>query len=208
MGQYFNPCMLTKNERGNDRPTEWIYSHEIKSRYKRHDGKIIMLGQGLKLMEHSWMKNPLCQLVEFLLLPGNPWHMKPIVWAGDYAEPEPETVYNWMDEDGDIRTHEDNLYDFCEDENKYKVGKQPKLLKKYRYILNHTTKQFVDKTKVPDKDGWAIHPLPLLTCEGNGNGGGDYRGDESIIGSWARHTISVDESIPEGYTELIFDITE
>jgi hypothetical protein len=83
-----------------------------------------------------------------------------------------------------------------------------RLQKKYQYILNHTTKQFVDKTKVPINDGWQIHPLPLLTCEGNGRGGGDYLGDNTIIGTWARHIISVDKQVPEDYTELIFNITE
>lgn len=209
MGQYYRPMVLTKNERNQDRPAQWINSHDVKTKYKRNDGKTMLLGQGLKLMEHSWMNNPLCQLVEYLLLPGNAWHKQPIVWAGDYADGEYHNTYNWMDINGVIHTHEENLYNFCKIENKYKVGKKPKLLKKFKYILNHTTKQFVDKTKVPkDKDGWQIHPLPLLTCEGNNRGGGDYRGDNNIIGSWARHIISVDAEIPEDYTELIFDITE
>lgn len=200
--------VLTKNERGNDRPAQWVYSHDVKTKHIGYDGRAMMLGQGLKLMEHSWMKNPLCQLIEFLLLPGGDWHKQPIVWAGDYADPEPETVYNWMDKNGTIHTHEQNLYQFCNKENKYEVRRKPKLLQKFRYILNHTTKQFVDKTKVPNKNGWQIHPLPLLTCVGNGNGGGDYDGDNDIIGSWARHIISVDAAIPDDYTELIFDITE
>lgn len=200
--------MLSKNERGNDRPAEWIYSHDIKSKYTRADGTSIMMGCGLKLMEHSWMNNPMVLIVESFLLPGNPWHKQPIVWAGDYADGEFHNTYNWMDHEGNIRTHEENLYDFCGDHNKIKP-KQVRLAKRYRYILNHTTNQYVDKTKVPaDKDGWRIHPLPLLTCDGNGRGGGDYRGDNAIVGSWVRHNISVDAVIPEGYTELIFDITE
>ena len=207
MGQYYKPMFLNKNERGYDRPAEWIYSHDVKTKHVSYNGTTMLLGQGLKLMEHSWMKNALCQLVESLLLPGGNWHMKPIVWAGDYADPEPETVFNWMHQDGDIRTHEDNLYEFCNDDNKIKP-KVVRLQKKYQYILNHTTKQFVDKTKVPINDGWQIHPLPLLTCEGNGRGGGDYLGDNTIIGTWARHIISVDKQVPEDYTELIFNITE
>ena len=203
MGQYYKPMFLTKNERGNDRPAAWIYSHDIKTKYTRDDGKSFMMGCGLKLMEHSWMNNPMVQIVESLLLPGGNWHKQPIVWAGDYAEPEKET----MDHDGVIRTHNNNLYDFCDDHNKI-TPKIVRLAKRYRYILNHTTNQYVDKTKVPDNDGWHIHPLPLLTCEGNGQGGGDYRGNNPIIGTWARHTLSVDAVIPEGYTELIFDITE
>jgi hypothetical protein len=83
---------------------------------------------------------------------------------------------------------------------------------KTKYLVNHDKKQFVNKTNVPkDRDGWRIHPLPLLTCEGNGRGGGDFRGDSDLVGSWARDIISVESTkstIPKGYTELIFDLTE
>lgn len=206
MGQYYKPMMLSKNERGNDRPAAWIYSHDIKTKYTRDDGKSFMMGCGLKLMEHSWMNNPMVQIVESLLLPGGNWHKQPIVWAGDYAEPEKET----MDHDGVIRTHNNNLYDFCDDHNKI-TPKIVRLAKRYRYILNHTTNQYVDKTKVPDNDGWRIHPLPLLTCEGCFNGGGDYREsqpDANLIGIWARNVISVDSFVPDGYSELIVSFSE
>jgi hypothetical protein len=54
-----------------------------------------------------------------------------------------------------------------------------------------------------------LHPLSLLTAEGNGAGGGDYRGsNEIIVGSWARDVISIDEEIPENYTELICKFNE
>ena len=35
-------------------------------------------------------------------------------------------------------------------------------------------KEFVNKDTMPNNDDWLVHPLPLLTCEGNGRGGGDY----------------------------------
>ena len=47
-----------------------------------------------------------------------------------------------------------------------------------------------------DKDGWIIHPLPLLTCEGNGRGGGDFRGNNPWIGKWARDVISIEKKLP------------
>ena len=82
----------------------------------------------------------------------------------------------------------------------------------YRYIVNHSQKVFVNKSKVPTRDGFALHPLPLLTCEGNGRGGGDYRGSrrlqEPLVGSWARNSISVEEEAPQGYTEILFDLVE
>jgi hypothetical protein len=83
-----------------------------------------------------------------------------------------------------------------------------------KYLVNHDKKQFVDKTKVPkDSDGWQIHPLPLLTCEGNLRGGGDFRGEDvnKLVGSWARDMISVETKkadIPKDYAELIFDLVE
>ena len=70
---------------------------------------------------------------------------------------------------------------------------------------------YVDKNKVP-KDasnwGWKLHPLPLLTCEGNGRGGGDFHGSNELIGTWARDVISVAAKKPKGFKELIFDVTE
>ena len=41
----------------------------------------------------------------------------------------------------------------------------------------------------------------------DGNGSGDFRGDSNIVGSWARHVISVDSNVPADYTELAFNLT-
>ena len=79
---------------------------------------------------------------------------------------------------------------------------------KYRFIVNHSKRLFVDKTKVPTKDGFTLHPLPLLTAEGNGRGGGDYRDGEPLVGSWARDIISVEETAPTDYEELLFNLVE
>jgi hypothetical protein len=81
--------------------------------------------------------------------------------------------------------------------------------KDVRFIINHSKKTFVDKHKgIKDNNGWAIHPLPLLTCEGNGRGGGDYRGESPLIGSWARDVISVSDTKPKDFEELVFDLVE
>ena len=49
-----------------------------------------------------------------------------------------------------------------------------------------------------------INPLPLLLAQGNGQGGGDYRGkNENTVGIWAKNEISIEFEVPEGYKELI-----
>lgn len=180
MGQYYKPIFL--NDYGNP-VKNWVYSHDY--------------GNGLKLMEHSWMKNPMVNAVESLLAEGEPFHKSKIVWAGDYADGEPNS-------DG---TEGRNLYSLCKDDTKIRPDEVEDM--KYQYLINHTKMEYVDKLKVPeDKDGWRIHPLPLLTCEGNGQGGGDYRGDSEVIGSWARNNISASNTIPDGYRELVFDLVE
>ena len=57
-----------------------------------------------------------------------------------------------------------------------------------------------------------MHPLPLLTCEGNGNGGGDYHSEygKEYVGTWARDLIgcvSTKKDL-EGYTEIIPNFKE
>lgn len=180
MGQYYKPCILAKNKKT---VLQWVYSHSF--------------GSGLKLMEHSWAKNPFVRAVESLIYQ-NPQH---IVWGGDYAE--------------NCKGRKSNTYDRCKDSNE--VRPETKLTdKETRFVVNHTKKQYVDKTKVPkDTDGWKIAPLPLLTCEGNGQGGGDFyvvperqQGNTSIIGKWARDLISIEPEKPQGYKELVFDLVE
>ena len=181
MGQYFHPVCLKENKRT---PIAWVYSHEY--------------GNGLKLMEHSWIGNRFVEVVEHLLSPNGDWHKKPLVWAGDYA-----------DNDKGLKT---NVNGRCS--NKIKINPTTYLLiDNLRYIVNHTKGLFVDKTKVPVSDThegveYRVHPLPLLTCEGNGRGGGDFRGESELIGSWARNVISVEAEVPVGYVEVNFDLVE
>ena len=173
MGQYFSPIVLNDKK---TQPKAWIYSHNF--------------GSGLKLMEHSWMKNTFVGAFESLIL-RNPEN---IVWCGDYAD--------------NVKGCKTNLSDRCKESTKVTPTKIT-TLKESRYIINHDKKQFVDKTKVPtDADGWRIHPLPLLTCNSNGRGGGDFRGESELVGKWAYDKISVDSKKPKGYAELIFDLVE
>lgn len=146
---------------------------------------------GSKLMEHSWMKNDFVKSFENMIYK-NPM---PVTWCGDYADAIDGS------EEGD------NFYSLCKETTILKP-KTPLAKTKSRYVINHDTLEYVDKNKVPNKDGWQIHPLPLLTAEGNGRGGGDYRGDSKLVGIWSRNMISVSEKLPEGFTELEFNVVE
>jgi hypothetical protein len=212
MGQYYKAVFLTEN----NKPLASVSSYDF--------------GSGAKLMEHSWAKNPMVRFVErqLMVVP------QKVVWAGDYADHEDPTTLTPMeikllaDDDSEytntekIKENGANLYDLSDlvgklthdenNKNKYEHDYTSVAPLKAKYLINHDKKQFVDKSKTPkDAEGWQIHPLPLLTCEGNGRGGGDFRGESNLIGLWARNRISVatkKSDIPKGFEELIFDIKE
>ena len=153
---------------------------------------------GAKLMEHSYIGNTYVEAVEFLLLNDGEdkarWADSKIVWAGDYADPE---------EDGE------NLYSKAEGSGlQFLIESVPS---DYHYLVNWDKKEYVDKTKAPGEPGnWQVHPLPLLTCEGNGRGGGDYHDDDepSYVGRWARNKVNLMKEVPDGFTEIIVKFTE
>ena len=168
MGQYYKPCILQDDAKT---IKAWANSHDYNN--------------GLKLMEHSYIKNEFVGAIEKQLTPHGSWYKSKIVWAGDYAD----------NDEGDVKF----------------VPPAGVVDKSYKYLINHSKKLFVNKTKIksiPDWKGAKIHPLPLLTCEGNGRGGGDFRGQHDLIGSWARDVISVEAVKPLNYKEVVFDLVE
>ena len=229
MGQYYKPIILNEDKK----PIAFVYSHSF--------------GSGLKLMEHSWMKNDFVGFVEQILF-NTP---NRLVWAGDYADEdikltkdqikeilkENEDYYKKNPETKErdlknLRENGINMYDYAsryahevshsqEVENVYRHDFDLADPRKFKYLINFDKKEFVDKTKVPvsntsEWEGetieWIIHPLPLLTCEGNGRGGGDFRGNgRDLIGRWSRDKIGVvsrKSDIPKGFTEILFNLTE
>ena len=150
MGQYYKPIFLNKSKR----PAAWVYSHDVKSKHTAFDGKTTYIGgEGLKLMEHSYINNSLVGIIENFLMPGGKFYKSPLVWAGDYADAE--TTKPMMNEDGKPM----NLYQMCEDNTKVDVaGLQRKVGKKFRYILNWDKKQFVDKNNLtPIEPGFSLY---------------------------------------------------
>jgi len=219
MGQYYKAVFLTEN----NKPLASVVSYDF--------------GNGAKLMEHSWEKNPFVRFVErqLMITPQR------VVWAGDYADHEnPKTITAreiklLADEESEywnskvLKEKGVNLHSLSEtigklthdenNKNKYEHDYKEVAPLTAKYLVNHDKKEFVNKTKTPkDGNGWKIHPLPLLTCEGNGRGGGDFhintekkQGNVELIGTWARDRISVVSTkteIPKDFTELIFDLVE
>ena len=152
-------------------------------------------GFGAKLMEHSYLRNEGVCTFESELTPEGRHHMSRVVWCGDYADAEPGLGKN--------------LHLICNERNDLMLQTTIKNTDEYPFLVNHTKRQFVDKSKVPKGGpGLKIHPLPLLTCEGNGRGGGDFHGESPLIGSWARDVISAEKTAPAEFTELAFDLRE
>ena len=148
-------------------------------------------GSGVKLMEHSYIDNSFVNTFEFSLSPEGEFYKSRVVWAGDYADKE--------------SGQEKNLHELCTDAEKKMVAPVEKDASKYRYLVNHTKGQYIDKTKTGN-----LHPLPIMTVEGNGRGGGDLGDAPSFVGSWARDVISVEQAVPdvENFEELMFDLGE
>jgi hypothetical protein len=150
-------------------------------------------GFGAKLMEHSYLGGIGVGTFEWELTPEGRHHMSRVAWCGDYADVEPGLGKN--------------LHLICNERKDLMIAPTAATLGEYPFLVNHTKRQFVDKSKVPKgTGGFQIHPLPLLTCEGNGRGGGDFDGTSPLIGSWARDVISAEKTAPADFTELAFDL--
>lgn len=187
MGQYYNPCVLKKNWKTAKNPVE--------ASLKCYD-----YGNGAKLMEHSYIGNSFARSIEFLL--ANQFKGHPFVWCGDYADKvETRTGKHDIYCDASHFIYED--YDSQDNNNKSRAymalaGTIPAMpewkegvewnpyetIPYYKYLINYSKKQYCT-IPVNDNDKYQVHPLPLLTCSGNGRGGGDYRLEDLRVGSWA-----------------------
>jgi len=135
-----------------------------------------MYNHGVKLTEHSYISNNFMKIVENLIGPNGMFYKSRLVWAGDYADNEPN--------------YDKNLYTMCDGKNPFEYKGT---LVSYTYIVNHTKKVYVKKNA-----SMYLHPLSLLTAEGNGSGGGDYYGPNTeTVGTWARDVISMENEAPD-----------
>jgi hypothetical protein len=178
MGQGYCAIILAEKSSKNEIIRTWVHPHSYNN--------------GYKLTEHSYVGNDFVNSVEFLISPLGMFYKSRLVWAGDYADVEPESK---------------NLYEMIDVVPNNTKGSSPPAtsMEGYPYVVNHSKHLFVKKVL----GNFIIHPLPILTSEGNGCGGGDYNGTHmDLVGTWARDIISVEAAIPDGYTELVCDFNE
>ena len=180
-------------------------------------------GHGSKLTEHTSFDSTMVLAVEELLAPKGMFYRSRVVWAGDYADPEPRPTES-TESAPEGASEARNLYNIVseqieEDDEKTTQGKllNSRMLvpnpgeTHRRFVVNHTKKMYVDVERVGEKpeicyNDCRIHPLPLLVAEGNDRGGGDYgahSADYELVGTWARDVISVDDILPAGFEELV-----
>jgi hypothetical protein len=179
MGQYYNVVFLADKKHKNEIIRLWLSSYNYM--------------QGSKLTEHAFIGNPFVVAAEWMLCPKGAMYMSRIVWAGDYADDE-ENINK-------------NLHNLCEEDNENIIIVRNRDTSMYKYIVNHTKRLYVNKMRQNNNSD--IHPLPLLVCEGNGRGGGDYYGNNmNLCGTWARDCISMEMQPPEDFTELVCEFYE
>lgn len=205
MGQYYNPSILKKNWKTANNP--------VRVALKCYD-----FGNGAKLMEHSYIGNNFVRSIEFLL--ANTFKGNPFVWVGDYAdEVETRTGTHDIYTDANRFIYED--YDNPNNDNKSKaydalMGTIPAMpewkegqvwnpyetIPYYKYLVNYSKKEYCIIPK--NEEEYQVHPLPLLTCSGNGRGGGDYHLEDSRIGMWAYDKIGItnDKAEIENFEEI------
>ena len=180
MGQYYRPIVETTQGRT-------VFNRDV-------DGEYTLA----KLLEHSYWDNTFCRAFAEKLVdtPTN------VCWVGDYAEPEECEKLGFT-------------YDEVWGENAKTVSvKKPYFsLDEGRYLVNQTRGEVVDLREYKRKailtnPRWGIiNPIPLLTCLGNGRGGGDFRKNEkstnSYVGRWAWDVIYLtNDEPPKDYRKI------
>lgn len=201
MGQYYKPLLIS-----DDGTKQTAYSHDY--------------GNGLKLMEHSWIGNNFVNAV-LANLDGTPQRL---AWIGDYAD---DVAGEKCPFGGGFINDRDTFMKFFKsvwtNEDGVKAAtKIDKDLPEYKlsdeeadcFIVNLTKNCYIDMEKYvaenTDRNKWCINPLPLLTSVGNGQGGGDYYGSDPDwdVGSWAFDKIYITALKPANMEEVMFHFHE
>lgn len=188
MGQYYIPVL--KDNNGNFTA---FYSHAYDN--------------GLKLMEHSYVRNNFVNAVCNRLFK-NPHN---VCWQGDYVELEELMQTGWFETDEEASAHYDNVWG--DDNDKVHFAKPADENEEFDwsgdyYLINHTKAVYLEIPKPIDGD-WVVHPLPILTAISNGRGGGDYWGvNNDRAGEWWGDLIEISDEIPQDYEQVAVEFKE
>lgn len=203
MGQYYHPLLIDK-----DGAKYTACSHDFDN--------------GLKLMEHSWVGNNFVNAI-LNMLSGHPMR---VAWLGDYSSSECDQYDlggGFVKGREDFMRYYKSAYDrkvADNDADSVKTIKNDG--KEYLFDLEHADCFLVNMTKgcyidlaeyvsennfTPSWDNalYCINPLPLLTCVGNGMGGGDYSGiNGADVGIWAFDEIYVTVLKPANLEKIMY----
>lgn len=205
MGQYYTPVEILYL---NDGMYFIIYSFSCQVKGLGHNG--------VKLMEHSWWDNEFltnfcARLYERSRENNKETH---ILWLGDCAELDGLSSLEGLSACFARVTRRSWLKQALQDPNRKEIdigNTNPDFSLINKFLVNTTKQEFINCTTYyncnHDVDDWCIHPLPLLTAVGNGEGGGDYFGvNNELVGRWAGDALYIDDEEPVEPFKEIFPI--
>lgn len=205
MGQYYTPVEILYL---NDGTHFIIYSFSCQVKGLGHNS--------VKLIEHSWWNNEFltnfcARLYERSRENNKETH---ILWLGDYAELDGLSSLEGLSACFARVVQRSWLKQALQDPNRKEIdigNTNPDFSLINKFLVNTTKQEFINCTTYyncnHDVDDWCIHPLPLLTAVGNGEGGGDYFGvNNELVGRWAGDALYIDDEEPVEPFKEIFPI--
>lgn len=205
MGQYYTPVEILYL---NDGTHFIIYSFSCQVKGLGHNS--------VKLMEHSWWNNEFLTNFCARLYERSRKHNKEthILWLGDYAELDGLSSLEGLSACFARVVQRSWLKQALQDPNRKEIdigNTNPDFSLINKFLINTTKQEFINCTTYyncnHDVDDWCIHPLPLLTAVGNGEGGGDYFGvNNELVGRWAGDALYIDDEEPVEPFKEIFPI--
>lgn len=180
MGQYFKPVLLVED--GSERRVECYWPWDANN--------------GAKLTEHSWVGNNFVNAVMSRMaeLTRGGATIR-LAWVGDYSD------------DVEVPGHESlHAEAYAAAWGEYIDVHSPFSPRRVCDIYVHDTDrdEYVAVPGSSDEGVWTLHPIPLLTAVGNGQGGGDYDGCRmDLVGTWAYDEIRVTAEEPSGAREIV-----
>lgn len=204
MGQYYTPVEILYLNDG----THFMSSFSCQVKGLGHNS--------VKLMEHSWWNNEFltnfcARLYERSRENNKETH---ILWLGDYAELDGLSSLEGLSACFARVVQRSWLKQALQDPNRKEIdigNTNPDFSLINKFLINTTKQEFINCTTYyncnHDVDDWCIHPLPLLTAVGNGEGGGDYFGvNNELVGRWAGDALYIDDEEPVEPFKEIFPI--